>query len=254
MRTRTGHASLSSSSFRSWERTKPGLGREVLGASFSPQDSHVSPLYLLRALQEGLQLSGGCYCPNFRIDDIICDTHGFTVSSQGRRIHGRRLVIAAGLGAARLAPLVGLNMPVTPERGQIIVTERIKPFFPYAANCLRQSAEGSVLLGSSHDGAGFDDGTNVQTGANLCRLATKVFPRLAQASIVRQWGSLRVMTPDGLPIYEESARFPGAFAVTCHSGVTLASIHALETGPAIAAGSLPAGSGEFSSRRFATQS
>jgi glycine/D-amino acid oxidase-like deaminating enzyme len=231
----------------------PGLGPDVLGASFSPQDSHVSPLYLLRALQEGLQLSGGSYRPNFRIDEITCERNGFTVSSQGRRIQGRRLVIGAGLGAAKLAPQVGLSMPVAPERGQIVVTERMKPFFPYAGNSVRQSAEGSVLLGSSHEDAGFDDGTDVETGAKLCRVAVKVFPRLAQASIVRLWGSLRVMTPDGLPIYEESADFPGAFAVTCHSGVTLASIHALETGPAIAVGTLPAGLGPFSSARFGTQ-
>ncbi|ABE37034.1 FAD dependent oxidoreductase family protein [Paraburkholderia xenovorans LB400] len=228
----------------------PGLGPDVLGASFSPLDSHVSPLYLLRALQKGLQLAGGSYRPNFRIDEIICRPNGFIVLSEGRRIEGRRLVIAAGLGAAKLAPQVGLSMPVAPERGQIVVTERLKPFFPYAGNCLRQSAEGSVLLGSSHEEAGFDDGTDVRAGAKLSHLAVRIFPRLAEASVVRLWGSLRVMTPDGLPIYEESQRCPGAFAATCHSGVTLASIHALEVGPGIAAGALPAEAGFFCSTRL----
>ena len=225
------------------------LGPAVQGASFSPHDAHVSPLYLLRALQKGLQLAGGSYQPNFCVDDITSQSDGFTVSSQGRQIHGRRLVIAAGLGAAKLAPQVGLNMPVTPERGQIVVTERIKPFFPYASNCLRQSAEGSVLLGSSHEDAGFDDSTDAKAAAKLCHLAARVFPRLADAAVVRIWGALRVMTPDGLPIYEESHRFPGAFAVTCHSGVTLASIHALEVGPSIARGTLPDAARYFGSAR-----
>jgi glycine/D-amino acid oxidase-like deaminating enzyme len=34
------------------------------------------------------------------------------------------------------------------------------------------------------------------------------------------------MTPDGYPIYQRSADHPGAFLVTCHSGVTLAPLHA----------------------------
>jgi glycine/D-amino acid oxidase-like deaminating enzyme len=37
---------------------------------------------------------------------------------------------------------------------------------------------------------------------------------------------LRVMTADGLPIYESSATHPGAYVVTCHSGITLAAAHA----------------------------
>ena len=39
------------------------------------------------------------------------------------------------------------------------------------------------------------------------------------------------MSPDGFPIYEESSEFPGAFVVTCHSGVTLAAAHALKLAP-----------------------
>jgi glycine/D-amino acid oxidase-like deaminating enzyme len=34
------------------------------------------------------------------------------------------------------------------------------------------------------------------------------------------------MTPDNNPIYQQSASCPGAFAATCHSGVTLAAMHA----------------------------
>jgi glycine/D-amino acid oxidase-like deaminating enzyme len=34
------------------------------------------------------------------------------------------------------------------------------------------------------------------------------------------------MTPDGYPIYQASEECPGAFVVTCHSGITLAAQHA----------------------------
>jgi glycine/D-amino acid oxidase-like deaminating enzyme len=228
----------------------PGIGDDVVGASFSQLDGHVNPLHLLRALQQAFQDAGGRYEPGFRVEHIANEKHGFTAVGHSGSVAGGRIVLAAGLGAANLAKQVGLSMPVKPERGQIVVTERIKPFLPYATNCIRQSVEGTVLLGSSHEDRGFDDGTDVPTAAALCRTAARVFPALAEATVVRSWGSLRVMTPDGLPIYEESARFPGAFAVTCHSGVTLASVHALEIGPALAKGRLPEHLSPFTSGRF----
>ncbi len=228
----------------------PGIGDDVVGASFSSLDGHVSPLYLLRALHQAFQDAGGRYRPGFTVGHIAPEKGGFHAIGSDGRVTGRRVVLAAGLGAAKLAPHVGLSMPVKPERGQIVVTERVKPFLPYATNCIRQSVEGTVLLGSSHEDRGYDEGTDVPTAAALCRTAARVFPALAEATVVRSWGSLRVMTPDGLPIYEESALFPGAFAVTCHSGVTLASVHALEIGPALAQGQLPHHLSDFTSGRF----
>ena len=53
-----------------------------------------------------------------------------------------------------------------------------------------------------------------------------VFPALADVRVIRAWGALRVMSPDGYPVYARSQTHPGAFLVTCHSGVTLASLHA----------------------------
>ena len=77
---------------------------------------------------------------------------------------------------------------------------------------------------------------------------------LPDTGVVRAWAALRVMTPDGFPVYDQSRRFPGAFVAACHSGVTLAAAHALMLAPLIAAGSLPADPFEtFSLRRFDVQ-
>ena len=78
----------------------------------------------------------------------------------------------------------------------------------------------------------------------------QVFPALRDVNIVRTWAALRVMSPDGFPIYEQSERFPGAFAATCHSGVTLAGAHALALAPAILRGELPEELSAFRSQRF----
>jgi len=78
----------------------------------------------------------------------------------------------------------------------------------------------------------------------------RTFPLLRDVNLVRAWGALRVMTPDGFPIYDESRSCPGAFLATCHSGVTLAAAHALLLAPHLAAGALPPEFDVFSARRF----
>jgi glycine/D-amino acid oxidase-like deaminating enzyme len=61
------------------------------------------------------------------------------------------------------------------------------------------------------------------------------------------------MPADGFPIYEQSETHPGAFVVTCHSGVTLAAGHALTLAPMIHSGQLADEIGAFSARRFDAQ-
>jgi glycine/D-amino acid oxidase-like deaminating enzyme len=73
---------------------------------------------------------------------------------------------------------------------------------------------------------------------------------LRNVRITRTWAALRVMSPDGFPIYAQSPAHRGAFVATCHSGVTLAAAHALELGSAIAAGDLGAQFQPFSPERF----
>ncbi len=150
-----------------------------------------------------------------------------------------KLVIAAGLGSRKLAPMVGLDMPVSPLRGQIVVTERLRPLLDIATVNLRQTDEGSVLMGTSQEDVGFDNGTTLPVMRDIAASNLATFPILRDASVVRVWGALRVMSPDGFPIYEQSATHPGAFAATCHSGVTLAGAHALALAPAIMAGAPP---------------
>jgi glycine/D-amino acid oxidase-like deaminating enzyme len=227
----------------------PQLGDTVVGASYCPADGHVNPLKLLKGLHMALARSGGEYLPG-RTVDAIDHAGGFTVRAGAESFAGARLVIAAGLGSRRLAPMVGLDMPVSPLRGQIVVTERLRPFLDIATVNLRQTDEGSVMMGTSQEDVGFDNGTTPGVMRDIAASNLATFPLLRDASVVRVWGALRVMSPDGFPIYEQSATHPGAFAATCHSGVTLAGAHALALAPAILAEELPASLGAFTSRRF----
>jgi glycine/D-amino acid oxidase-like deaminating enzyme len=223
----------------------PKLGDAVTGASFCPLDGHASPLHLLRALHHGVD-----YRPSHKVSGIDAQPQRFVVHAGGADFSAPRIVIAAGLGSRELAPMVGLNMPVSPLQGQIIVTERMRRLIDYPTHLMRQTDEGTVMLGDSQEDVGFDITTKVAVLNKIADRNTRIFPALKQASIIRTWAALRVMSPDGFPIYEQSQRYPGAFAATCHSGVTLAGAHALALAPAIMQGALPESLAAFSSARF----
>jgi hydrogen cyanide synthase HcnC len=229
----------------------PGLGDDVVGAAFCPRDGHANPLQLLRAFHNGINGNGGTYLPGRTVSAIEPGAHSFTVHCGAENFVAPKVVIAAGLGSRGLAPMVGLDMPVRPLRGQILVTERLRPLLNHPTHVMRQTQEGSVMLGDSQEDVGFDTSTSTQVIGEIAARNIRVLPALADARIVRIWGALRVMSPDGLPIYDQSKRYPGAFAATCHSGVTLAGAHAMALAPAILAGALPDNLAAFSANRFA---
>jgi len=228
----------------------PTASDALAGALYSPHDGHASPLYTLRAMQEAFQLHGGAYLPRNEVREIRPRAGRFEVDTASGTLEAERVVLAAGLDNARLAPMVGMHAPITPLRGQIMVTERLQPFLDYPTLVVRQTREGSVLLGDSAEPAGFDDGQTRAVMADIARRARTAFPLLAHARIVRSWGALRIMTPDGLPVYEESSAHPGAFLAICHSGVTLAAAHADVIAPWIAGGGKPAILHPFVATRF----
>jgi len=162
-----------------------------------------------------------------------------------------KLLLAAGNGNARLGPMVGLDVPVRPQRGHIIVTEKVAPFLDHPIVTVRQTDEGGVMIGDSVEEAGWDVTVGAGVVSAMAERAVRMFPQLGRLNVVRTWAALRVMTPDGFPIYRQSVSCPGAFVATCHSGVTLAANHALVLAPLIATGDLPAEQfGVFGARRF----
>jgi len=232
----------------------PQIGPEVAGASYSRFDGHCNSLKLFRALHAGMQQLGVTYLPEQRVESIEHGAGEFRLKTAKGEVRARKIVLAAGIDSVRLGPMVGLHIPVRPQRGQIIVTEKVAPFMNYIVQNLRQTDEGGVMLGDSVEEAGADPTVTTPVISVLADQAVRKFPLLANLNIVRTWAALRVMTQDGFPIYDESASCPGAYSAACHSGVTLAAAHALFLAPQIAAGHLSADDfSPFSARRFDVQ-
>ncbi|WP_038098234.1 NAD(P)/FAD-dependent oxidoreductase [Thioalkalivibrio sp. HK1] len=259
----------------------PACGPEVVGGAWTAYDGHVDPLRLLRALHASLDLHGARVRSQTKVRAIvplpgggfeIAVASGPSASSEdlagydppkgssldggetNKRLQAQRVVIAAGHGSKALGSMVGIEVPVSPEHGQILVTERTASILEYPTLSVRQSDEGSILLGGSKEDRGFDISAPVRTSAEIAARSLRIFPQIAKLRIVRSWGALRVMTPDGFPIYAASDEYAGAFAVACHSGVTLAANHVWQTSRWIERGTIPPEMACFSPRRFESPS
>jgi len=145
--------------------------------------------------------------------------------------------------------MVGLNVPVRPQRGQIIVTEKVAPFMNHVVHTIRQTDEGGVMISDSVEEVDYDAAVGTEVLSVMAERAVRMFPLLARLNVVRCWAALRVMPEDGFPIYDQSRDCPGAFVATCHSGVTLAANHALVLPPLIDTGTL----GSENLQAFGTQ-
>lgn len=229
----------------------PHIGPEVSGGSFCPYDGHVNSLRTFRALHTGMAKFGVDYRPEHPVSAIEYVQGEFRLTSPKGEIRAGKIVLAAGNANQTLAPMVGLEAPMGPTRGQIVVTERTMPFLPHPLTTVRQTDEGTVMIGDSKEDMLDDTVLNLPISSVMADRAQRMFPLLGRLNVVRSWSGIRVMPKDGFPIYDQSESCPGAFVTCCHSGVTLASNHAFEIAPMVAAGALDKIKlGAFSAKRF----
>ena len=232
----------------------PDIGPEVVGASYCPLDGHVNSLRLFRTLHTAINARGVTYLPSHRVENITQEGGEFRLHTGKGEVRAGKVALAAGNANMRLAPMVGLEAPMRPERGQIVVTERLRPFLNYPVVTLRQTDEGTVMIGDSKEESTDPRGLTIGVSSTEAERAVRQFPLLANVNVVRTWSAIRVMTQDGFPIYDESETHPGAFVLCCHSGVTLCANHALTVAPMIARGALDNDLvAPFSARRFHVQ-
>ncbi|RKF14161.1 FAD-binding oxidoreductase [Roseovarius spongiae] len=228
----------------------PGLGPDVVGGSYGKHDGHANPLLLLRGLHAALARRGGRYASDARAETIEPDGTGYRVTTPKDVFRGAKVVLAAGHGNSALAPQLDLDIPLRPEKGQILVTERAAPLLTMPTHLLRQTDEGTIMMGDSHEDTGYSTRSGSPVMSQIARNAIRCFPALANLRLVRSWAAVRILTPDGAPIYQQSDAHPGVFSLNCHSGVTLAGAHALALAPMIAAGALAPEMAAFSAGRF----
>lgn len=202
------------------------LGQHVVGGSYSPHDGQVYTPALLQALHRRFQELGGVYLPGRKVTEIRTTSEGFEVQANGEHYSAGKIVLAAGLGLQDLGKMLDVDVPVSPQRGQLIVTEKMPQMLSHPAGGIRQTPAGNFLLGASKEWAGLDETVTPSVLKTIATNWIEIIPQLRDVAMIRSWAALRPMTPDGAPIYQTLADHPGAYVMTSHSGISLASINA----------------------------
>lgn len=183
----------------------PELGEGFSRAVFMPGVANVRNPQLLRALQEALVTM-----PNVRVIER-CPVTGFI--RDGERILGvqttqgemraDRVVVAAGAWSGNLLATLGLELPVKPMKGQMILFKCADDFLPSMVLAKRRYAiprrDGHILVGSTLEDVGFDKTPTEDALESLRASAIELLPALADAAVVKHWAGLRPASPEGIP-------------------------------------------------------
>ena len=133
-----------------------GIGQGVIGASFCARDGHVNPLRLLRALRIAVAKLGGQFLSDATVTKVAPASGGgfdLTLVNGARRGAGK-LVLCAGLGSSQLAARLGFAAHIRPQRGELLITEKLADLLPFLSSTIRQVDEGGLQIGCGLCGPG----------------------------------------------------------------------------------------------------
>jgi hydrogen cyanide synthase HcnC len=184
---------------------EPALTRDNRGALRFHGDDQLNPYRLADALRAGARGLGATILPHTEVTGLLRAGSRITgVQTADQTIGCDVLVNAAGSWAGQIGAMAGIDIPVTPVRGQIVCTETLPELLTACistSDCyLAQKKHGEIIIGSTTEHAGFEVRTTPDAARTLSAGAIRAVPELARATVKRVWAGLRPGSPDELPI------------------------------------------------------
>ncbi|WP_371233257.1 glycine oxidase ThiO [Pseudomonas sp. QE6] len=138
------------------------------------------------------------------------------------------VVLAAGAWSGQLLAKLGLELPVEPVKGQMILYRCASDFLSSMVLAKGRYAiprrDGHILVGSTLEHAGFDKTPSAEALASLRASAEELIPALAGQEPIKHWAGLRPGSPQGIPFIGEVPDHRGLWLNTGHyrNGLVLA--------------------------------
>ena len=225
------------------------FGPEVTGAAWCEDDALIDPLALLRAFKVAFCKLGGNL-----VEDLIYDVQphggGFRVVTESGLLDCERVVLAAGLSNRRFSRFALSDLPVSADKGQVLLVERMAPVMPIPMLGVTQTFGGTIIIGFRHESIGHDTRVVPEDVSTEGKWAIRIWPELGKRRLIRTWSGLRVMPEDKQPIYSRLPGHPKAILINTHSAVTMAAAHARHLPDFIRGGELPEMAREMNLNRF----
>jgi glycine oxidase len=212
-------------------KLEPNLSRRVRGSAVFAE-AQVSPPRLVEALARTATAQGVEIREGTPVDRLVESQQRCGVRTANGLIETEVVVLAAGPWSGSLAASLGLDVPVRPSRGQLAMLRPrnavLSRMLTWRGNYLVPKLDGTIVVGSTEEEAGFDARPTAGGLSSLLRFASAVVPALAGAPVERIWAALRPATPDGKPLIGPSTELPNLVLACGHNrtGILMAPLTA----------------------------
>lgn len=223
----------------------PQLSKDIYGALYSPTGGKVNPIKLTLGFARAAKKLGATIQIETEVTGIIMEGNAVKgVHTTKGDYFADTIVNACGSWAAFTAKMVGLDMPIKPRKGQLIVTEPIGHFMDGTLQCARynvikfrpetikdenilrmgaslsieQTESGGLIIGGTRELVGYDRENSLEAIEAILKRAVRFFPALKDVCIIRAFAGLRPYTPDGLPIIGRVDGLKGFYMAAGHEG------------------------------------
>lgn len=218
---------------------EPDLNPAITAAVHYPEDAQVQPVIATEALLASARARGARVELGARVTGALrgASDHLIGVRTTRGDFRAGHVVIAAGPWSGEVATALGASLPVRPRRGVVLVTTRMPHRIFHkvydadyvgavesdaaalqTSSVIESTAGGTVLVGSSRQQRGFDESLDLAAVSEIAAKATRVFPFLAGAAVMRVYGGFRPFMPDHLPVIGADPRVAGLWHATGHEG------------------------------------
>ena len=131
-------------------------------------------------------------------------------TTRGRIGAGRVGVVVAGR-SSQVAAMAGIELPIESHVLQAFVTEGLKPCVDHVISYgmghfyLSQSDKGGLVFGGDLDFyASYAARGNLPMAEHVMEAGMALMPMIGRARVLRSWGGIMDMTPDGSPIIDRT--------------------------------------------------
>lgn len=224
---------------------EPQLTQDIYGALYSPTGGKVNPLKLTMAYARAAKRLGAVILTQTEVIGLQIQGGAVTgVQTTGGTFDAPVVVNAAGAWAGAIARFAGVELPILPRKGQLMVTEPIGPFLTATVQCARynvvkfkpeavtdptairlgaslsieQMDDGGLIIGGTREFAAYDKENTFEAIEVILRRALRFFPALRDVSVIRCFAGLRPYTPDGLPFLGPVECCKGFYIAAGHEG------------------------------------
>ncbi len=238
-------------------KLEPLLSPSILGAMYSHDEMQLSPFRLTEALKRVATGRGATVREHTPVVGLLKDgTKVKGVRLPDGEVEADAVVIAAGSWAPMNGDWLDFKIPLFPVRGQGAyatgVHKPLKHSVFRGPSYAVPKGDGSVLLGTTVEKAGFDLRVTAGGMASILGAVQTLLPSMVDAGINQTRVGLRPCSADGLPFIGKVPGWEGAIVAAGHyrSGILLSAITSKLVAELITQGRAPAALAPFDPARL----